>query len=227
MRKKVQATNGLAGFLVSVYANTDIGKPAWMRSRTIKNFLVRFYYLTHIGLLLSAVTLLAGLAVREGEKRGKDMVILSVIYKHLLTITITTECFVPIVFWVLWVIDKKTVVLESNYTGKESISFFFNLCMHGIPSLFLLVEFFLSDFVPSSTHYIELVIFFGFYIGIMHLFYMNTGGWPYQIVALFIGWYRYIFFAYCLIMLCVIYTVLSYMHTRLNKRRLPKKQKNP
>ena len=48
-------------------ANTDIGKPARMRSRTLKDFLVRFYHLTHIGLALSAATLLFGLAIREGK----------------------------------------------------------------------------------------------------------------------------------------------------------------
>lgn len=226
MRRRIQETNGLAGLLVSLYANTDIGKPVRLRSTTLKGFMIRFYHLTHIGLVLSATTLLCGLAIREGKKKGKEWILFNSVYRHLLAVTITTECFIPIVFWVLWIINKESVVTKEYYVGEESISFFFNLCMHGIPSFFLLVEFFLSDFVPSSSHYLEILLFFSFYIGIMHLFYLHTGGWPYQIIATFIGWYRLIFYGYCLFLLFIIYAILAYAHKRVNKISMRERKEN-
>ncbi|KAI5173151.1 hypothetical protein NEFER03_2120 [Nematocida sp. LUAm3] len=218
MRGRFRTLNNLLGGAISIYGNLDIGKPLRMRSKSFKEFILRFYHLTHIGLVMSLITFLYGLIISH-RKRNKAITwpIFEALYIDLLALTITTELFIPIIFWTLWVVDAGNVVETENYFGEDSISLFFNMCMHGIPSIFLLIEFFLSDFIPSRAHYLELLVFFLFYIGIMQLFYNSTGSWPYKIIEKFTGLSRWIFFGNCLLMLFFLYWILSSTYSRITR----------
>lgn len=219
MKTKLRLANSIAGVFVSVYANSDLGKPLRLRSASFGEFFVRFYHLTHIGLLLTTLTFACTLLLRQLEKSEPRWIHINEFYIHLLVLTSSAECFIPLTFWVLWAIDKENVVRKEDYVGEDSISFFFNFCMHGMPSLFLLVEFFLSEFKYHHRHYLMLFIFFLFYLGIMGLFYLNTGIWPYKIMANLGPLLKVLFLIQCFIVLCAIYTLLSATHVRINRPR--------
>ncbi|KAI5185072.1 hypothetical protein NEHOM01_0577 [Nematocida homosporus] len=215
MRDRFRTLNGLMGCLVSLYANSDLGRPLRLRSKSTFEFLQRFCHLTHLGLGLSLVTFGLGLVLRCLKRNGKEVGVWESFYRDLLAITVTVESFIPLIFWILWSIDAGSVVTRDNYIGEDTISMFFNLCMHGIPSVFLLVEFFLGEFVPARSHYLELGCFFLIYLGIMQGVYWATGRWPYQVVGYFTGWWRVFFFANCLVTLIGIYWMLTRMHARV------------
>ncbi|KAI5181274.1 hypothetical protein NEOKW01_1493 [Nematocida sp. AWRm80] len=217
MKETLRIVNSVLGILVTMYANLDIGKPLRLRSVGLVGFVKRFYHLTHIGLLLSTITFMMAVVVRKIEKspvKGRNSILMISIYNHLLALVITAECFIPVLFWILWHIDESTVVRKQDYVGEDTISLFFNLCMHGIPSVFLLVEFMLFDFKTSRKHYLSLAVFFLVYLGIMGLFYYETGGWPYNIINTFGVPVKIAFFAGCFMILCVIYEILAYIHIK-------------
>lgn len=216
MKNALYNANSLVGLVISIYANLDFGKPIRLRSKSPTEFMGRFYHLTHIGLVLSAATFIIGLVHRRRKGRSLDASFESVIariYIDILAITVTAECFIPLVFWVLWKIDKGSVVTTSSYVGEDAISMFFNLCMHGFPTIFLLVEFFFSEFLADNSHYILLFFVFTAYLGIMLLFNRQTGRWPYRIIEFMTGRYRLVFFAGCFALLCTLYFILSYIHS--------------
>ncbi|KAI5190348.1 hypothetical protein NECID01_0940 [Nematocida sp. AWRm77] len=226
MKTKVRIANSIAGGCVSIYGNLDYGKPARLRSLSIKEYVFRFYHLTHIGLLLTTATFFCALVLWSMEKKTSRWSSLHSFYIPLLALTSTAECFIPLSFWVLWCMNKDNVVNSHDYVGEDSISFFFNLCMHGLPSVFLLVEFFLSEFRHHKGHYFLLFSFFVLYMGIMGLFYRNTGLWPYRIISKLGVVWRILFFAHCFLILCVIYTALSATHRRLYQRYQPDRKKS-
>jgi len=217
MKDVILCLNGLFGIIVSVYANMDIGKPKRLRSLTFLGYMERFFHLTHISLGLATLTFAAGFFART---HGTQKTRFTSLYSHLLALTITAECFVCLLFWALWMIDAKNVVMVENYVGEDCISLFFNLCMHGIPCIFLLVEFFLSDFTSSTVHYLILFVFFILYLVVMWVFRKRTGIWPYEIVNKYKFPYNMVFFLYCFLMICVIYAILSYVHKSFNYREL-------
>ncbi|OAG29315.1 hypothetical protein NEDG_01388 [Nematocida displodere] len=227
MKKSLRTLNSLLGGAVSIYASLDLGKPPKLRSTSFLDFARRFYHLTHIGLLMSLVTFGLGLLSSAIEGRGRSQRggrVLKEIYLHMLAITVATESFIPIVFWVLWAIDKGNVVDVENYVGQDSVSFFFNLCMHGIPTLFLLVEFFISDFQKSNRHYFLLFVFFSIYMMIMFEFNRTTGEWPYLIISKFQKYHRAAFLFGCFLFLCFLYGFLAFIHQHISRAEAVKKR---
>ncbi|KAI5148475.1 hypothetical protein NEAUS04_1107 [Nematocida ausubeli] len=207
--KRLRSTNLLLGIITSVYGNLDIGKPYRLRSLNLFEFLSRFYHLTHVGLLLTTVTLCMGLVHKSnscpGQSSPRGSFLLYNIYLYMLALTIAVETFIPVTFWVLWHIDKSLVVNTASYVGNDSISFFFNLCMHGLPTIFLLVEFFCIEFFNTPGHY---ALIFGFFIGYlltMYLCYVVNGYWPYGVVTMVSGVNRIGFFAVCFLSICFMY----------------------
>lgn len=228
MKKTLYNTNSLCGFALSIYANLDFGRPIRLRSKSILEYMHRFYHLTHIGLLFTSLTFAIGVVLRNRKYTNRNNLYSSTIhwiYIDMLAITVTTECFIPLMFWILWQIDKSSVVTTSSYVGKDSISMFFNLCMHGFPTVFLLVEFFFSEFLARNGHYFLLFFFFVVYLGVMLVFNRKTGTWPYRIIEVLTGKYRLMFFAGCFGMLCVLYFLLSHVHYLLWKHKSDKREK--
>lgn len=222
MKNILYNTNSVFGLALSIYGNLDFGKPIRLRSKSIQEYLGRFYNLTHIGLLLSTFTFIIGLFYRNRAAYALDswtVDIIHEVYINMLAITVTAECFIPIIFWFLWKIDKGFVVTTSSFVGEDTISLFFNLCMHGFPTFFLLVEFFCSEFLAKNSHYVLLFFFFSMYLGIMLIFNTKTGFWPYDIINILTGWYRVVFFSGCFVFLCFLYFLLSYMHFLLWRGR--------
>ncbi|KAI5191856.1 hypothetical protein NEMIN01_1711 [Nematocida minor] len=227
MKNILYGTNSLFGLVVSIYGNLDFGRPLRLRSKGFIEFFERFYHLTHIGLLLTSISFLMGMLYRRQKRYDENSRIsktLKVLYMDILAITVTAECFIPLIFWVLWHIDESSVVTKSSYVGEDTISLFFNLCMHGLPTIFLLVEFFTFEFLGRRGHYLFLFLFFMLYIGVMYLFNIKTGEWPYGIVGTLAGPYRITFFAACFAVLCALYYLLSCFHfmvwkTKHEKRR--------
>lgn len=228
MKNRIYNTNSFFGLLVSLYGNSDLGRPVRLRAKSLVSFLGRFYHLTHIGLLLSALTFSLGIICRNlriTARNKKSTAVLQVIYIDLLALTLTVECFIPLIFWVLWWIDTSTVVTPSSYVGEDTISLFFNLCMHGFPTAFLLVEFFGAEFLGRHLHYKILFVFFLLYVGVMYIFYGRTGSWPYGIVEVFTGVKRIVFFVVCFFFICVLYYVLTHMHYFVSQRAFLKRDK--
>lgn len=310
MRARIRIANGLIGGALSIYGNMDLGMPKRIHMRNLRDLYLRFCHLTHIGLLLTTITLLSGVIFRvleiqkrrvlercsgtgrftgtgsssgtegsneqrlsetEGSndlerlndlkrssKTGEDKqstqedkrttqedkrttqedkqdtqdstatVMMSsafeTAYIHLLSLTVTVECFILIVFWVLWHADKQFVVKKENFEGDDSVSFFMNICMHGLPTFFMLVEFFLSEFQGSLWNYYLLSAFFLLYILVMFFFYSETGMWPYPILNLLSAQYRTVFLAYCLGMILVLYALLAFFHKRITTASTKKKK---
>ncbi|KAH9386574.1 uncharacterized protein NEMAJ01_1470 [Nematocida major] len=215
MKNRIHNTNSLFGSLLSLYGNLDYGKPRRLRAKSIKQFFGRFYHLTHIGLLLTTVTLLIGLLRRNMKPSSRNSRVYAFMrsaHIDLLALTVTVECFIPAIFWGLWWIDESTVVVKSSYVGEDTISLFFNLCMHGFPTVFLLVEFFEGVFLSRRVHYIIISGFFAFYIAVMVLFYNKTGTWPYGVIEGFSPLGKVAFFGFCFACVCFVYKCLVSAH---------------
>lgn len=247
MRVRIRIANGLVGGALSIYGNTDLGKPKRIQMRNARDLYLRFCHLTHIGLLLTTVTLFSGVIFRILEikkrkalerpgktKKGRNTLqenaaarrsrtaavvagsAFETAYIHLLSLTVTVECFILIVFWALWYADKQFVVKKENFEGDDAVSFFMNISMHGLPTFFMLVEFFLSEFQGSLWNYYLLSAFFLMYVLVMCFFYSETGRWPYPILNLLSARYRTAFLAYCLGMVLFLYALLAFFHRRVS-----------
>ncbi|KAI5168666.1 hypothetical protein NEIRO03_2604 [Nematocida sp. AWRm78] len=222
--KNRMAQNAVAslGIITSLYGNLDIGKPYRLRSPDLFSFLNRFYHLTHIGLILTAITLGMCILYRDRctSNTQKEQVdnFMYKLYPHIFALTITVELFIPISFWVMWHMDKSLVVNPSSYVGEDSISLFFNLCMHGFPTVFLLVEFFYIELLNTMASYGLLFLFFIGYIILMHICYELNGYWPYGVIKTLTGTYRILFFCVCYISICTVYYILTVINKYIWRR---------
>jgi hypothetical protein len=176
-----------------------------INSPTAASFGWHFQYLTVLGLLLTAITLLASMLNSDAKQL-------------LLGVTVPVESLVTSMYWSLALYDPALVVLDASI----GIPLLVDLCFHLFPFLAVATELFVytPEFKASQVHVVVLSVLSVVYGVWAHVcFYMN-GYWIYPFLTHLSDEYRIGFFVVGSVLGVVAYGVAAQLHARMHNSKV-------
>ncbi|KAG0439539.1 hypothetical protein DMUE_2364 [Dictyocoela muelleri] len=144
------------------------------------------------------------------------------ILNDLLPAVFSLQFLVTAMYWILYFINPKLVWSEELIDKGFKPFLPADICAHGLPYVILFLN---SDSYlvkPRRRPRIFLLGFFVFYVALLHLIFIITGEWPYQVLEKITGFYRFLFLFGMLMIADLHYTAICMINESLRGNSLNK-----
>lgn len=208
----------MIGIYFCIYGSSDHNYPEDYKQLIKSSLMLRFQYLTNIGLELTTYTLLMGIFHQIiARVFKKDLRYINFIYKNLLLVILPIEIIITIVFWSLFLYDPKVIVTKAIY-DYCGMNLFQNICIHLIPAIFLMNEAIFLDIQRSNLHIIFLVGFGLFYYLFVRKVANDYKKWPYPFLDDASENKRILIFTVITLLSIFIYELCIFIFTKMKKK---------
>ncbi|OAG29314.1 hypothetical protein NEDG_01387 [Nematocida displodere] len=195
-RNKTWVTNTLClGVVLCIYGNMDPDASSFFGVSFTSFSFRRFWYITNLTLGFSTLALSLRVCLDlwsawggGGSHPEKEK--LEEMHSCLVSVMMVAETIISVIFWPLFFHNPELFFAAARVTGPRAIGIFPNICMHGLPVLFLGVDYFTDPNIRGRRYNKSLAAYWGVCAAVLVLYYQQFRRWRYALISKVPGWCR-------------------------------------
>ncbi|KAI5185071.1 hypothetical protein NEHOM01_0576 [Nematocida homosporus] len=178
----------VVGVILGVYGNLEVDDRCWLGVSWLVQ-MKKFWYITHFSLLLATIGMGFGACCRLRRLAGWPVSCwMEEWHLLLVSVLLPVEVVVAGLFWPVWWYDPHLVFSRRSLVGCHAPGVLYNVCTHGLPVLFLGLDYLFLEVSKEKRYRWELAGYAGLVAVLCVGHRVVYGYWRYRILKVLPGW---------------------------------------